>query len=107
MPFCKLHLPNKDATVVLENEEGEEFPIKYIAHKTGLSAGWRKFVTGNKLLEGDVVVFQLVAPCRFKVMPLYVYTSTGGWFNEFYATLLFHLSKMILADMTFVILMFP
>ncbi|KAL0343683.1 UNVERIFIED_CONTAM: B3 domain-containing protein [Sesamum angustifolium] len=68
VPFCKVHLPIKDTTVILENENGEEFPIKYIAHKTGLSAGWRKFVAGNKLLEGDVLIFQLIGPCMFKVM---------------------------------------
>ncbi|KAL2531856.1 B3 domain-containing protein [Abeliophyllum distichum] len=67
VPFCKLFLPNKDATVTIEDENGEEFGIKYIANKTGLSAGWRKFVSGNKLLEGDVLIFQLVGPCRFKV----------------------------------------
>ncbi|KAK6152725.1 hypothetical protein DH2020_012364 [Rehmannia glutinosa] len=66
VPFCKLHLPFIDTIVVLENEVGEEFEIKYIAHKTGLSAGWRKFVAGNKLLEGDVLIFQLIEPCRFK-----------------------------------------
>ncbi|XP_073151726.1 B3 domain-containing protein Os01g0234100-like isoform X1 [Henckelia pumila] len=68
IPFCKLHLPSKGTTAVLENETGEEFEIKYIAPKTGLSAGWRKFVTGNKLVEGDVLIFQLIGPCRFKVM---------------------------------------
>ncbi|XP_073124343.1 B3 domain-containing protein Os01g0234100-like isoform X2 [Henckelia pumila] len=67
VPFCKLHLPAEDAIVNLENETGEEFGIKYIAHKTGLSAGWRKFVAGNKLLEGDVLIFQLVGHCKFKV----------------------------------------
>lgn len=67
VPFCKLHLPAEDATVNLENETGEEFGMKYIANKTGLSAGWRKFVAGNKLLEGDVLIFQLIGPCRFKV----------------------------------------
>ncbi|XP_073293896.1 B3 domain-containing protein Os01g0234100-like isoform X2 [Primulina huaijiensis] len=67
VPFCRLHLPAEDATVNLENETGDEFGIKYIAHKTGLSAGWRKFVAGNKLLEGDVLIFQLVGPCSFKV----------------------------------------
>ncbi|KAL7094499.1 hypothetical protein ACP275_11G107100 [Erythranthe tilingii] len=67
VPFCKLHLPFKDTIVTLENENGEEFPIKYIAHKTGLSAGWRKFVGGNKLLEGDVLIFHLIEPCRLKV----------------------------------------
>ncbi|CAA0840948.1 B3 domain-containing protein [Striga hermonthica] len=67
VPFCKIHLPSKDTQIVLENENGEEFPIKYIAHKTGLSAGWRKFVAGNKLIEGDVLIFQLIEPCRIKV----------------------------------------
>ncbi|XP_022853978.1 B3 domain-containing protein Os01g0234100-like isoform X2 [Olea europaea var. sylvestris] len=67
MPFCKLFLPTKDTTVTIEDENGEEFGVKYIANKTGLSAGWRKFVSGNKLLEGDVLIFQLVEPCRFKV----------------------------------------
>ncbi|GER30877.1 B3 domain-containing protein [Striga asiatica] len=67
VPFCKIHLPSKDTQVVLENENGEEFSIKYIAHKTGLSAGWRKFVAGNKLIEGDVLIFQLIEPCRLKV----------------------------------------
>ncbi|XP_022859391.1 B3 domain-containing protein Os01g0234100-like [Olea europaea var. sylvestris] len=67
VPFCKLFLPNKDTTVTIEDENGEEFGVKYIANKTGLSAGWRKFVSGNKLLEGDVLIFQLVGPCRFKV----------------------------------------
>lgn len=69
VPFCKLFLPNKDTTVTIEDENGEEFGVKYIANKTGLSAGWRKFVSGNKLLEGDVLIFQLVGPCRFKVIP--------------------------------------
>lgn len=73
MPFCKIHLPTKDTTVTLDDENGEEFPIKYIAHKTGLSAGWRKFVAANKLIEGDVLVFQLTGPCRFKVISLHIY----------------------------------
>ncbi|KAG6424682.1 hypothetical protein SASPL_115102 [Salvia splendens] len=66
-PFCKIHLPGNDIEVILEDENGEEFPIKYISNKTGLSAGWRKFVAGNKLVEGDVLIFQLIGPCRFKV----------------------------------------
>lgn len=77
MMFCKQHLPGEDATAVLENEDGEEFEIKYIANKTGLSAGWRKFVTGNKLIEGDVLVFQLIGPCRFKVTGI----SLMIWFD--------------------------
>lgn len=66
--FCKLHLPNKDTTITLEDESGNEYKTKYIADKTGLSAGWRQFVSGHNLLEGDVLVFQLVKPTKFKVM---------------------------------------
>ncbi|KAK3222322.1 hypothetical protein Dsin_009347 [Dipteronia sinensis] len=65
--FCKSHLPNKDATVTLEDECGEQYEAKYFAEKTGLSAGWRQFSTAHNLLEGDVLVFQLVGPLKFKV----------------------------------------
>ncbi|KAF8015630.1 hypothetical protein BT93_H1217 [Corymbia citriodora subsp. variegata] len=65
--FCRAHLPNKDTTVVLEDEYGKQYEMKYIAHKTGLSAGWRQFSVGHNLLEGDVLVFQLVEPNKFKV----------------------------------------
>ncbi|CAN0883739.1 B3 domain-containing protein Os01g0234100 [Linum grandiflorum] len=66
-PFCRANLPQEDTTVTLENEDGKEFNIKYIGYKTGLSAGWRQFCVAHKLLEGDVLVFQLVGNCRFKV----------------------------------------
>ncbi|KAK2410881.1 AP2/B3 transcriptional factor family protein [Trifolium repens] len=65
--FCKRHLPDKDTTITLEDESGREYKTKYIACKTGLSAGWRQFSAVHKLLEGDVVVFQLVEPIKFKV----------------------------------------
>ncbi|KAK3416167.1 hypothetical protein EUGRSUZ_H02009 [Eucalyptus grandis] len=65
--FCRAHLPNKDTTIVLEDEYGKQYEMKYIAHKTGLSAGWRQFSVGHNLLEGDVLVFQLVEPNKFKV----------------------------------------
>jgi hypothetical protein len=42
--------------------------LKYIAYKTGLSAGWRQFSAAHKLVEGDVLVFQLVEPTKFKVL---------------------------------------
>ncbi|XP_062010944.1 B3 domain-containing protein Os01g0234100-like isoform X2 [Rosa rugosa] len=65
--FCKSHLPEKDITMTLEDEGGRQFQSKYIACKTGLSAGWRQFAASHKLLEGDVLVFQLVEPAKFKV----------------------------------------
>ncbi|CAL5369506.1 unnamed protein product [Camellia sinensis] len=67
VPFCKLHLPRNDTTFTLEDESGEQFELKFIAEKPGLSAGWRKFAVGHKLLEGDVLIFQLVESNKFKV----------------------------------------
>lgn len=65
--FCKSYLPVRDSTLTLEDEAGRHFQVKYIAHKTGLSAGWRQFSAAHKLLEGDVLVFQLVGHTKFKV----------------------------------------
>ncbi|XP_020537275.1 B3 domain-containing protein Os01g0234100 isoform X2 [Jatropha curcas] len=66
-PFCRAHLPREDATITLEDECGKGFRMKYIAYKTGLSAGWRQFSVAHQLLEGDALVFQLIEPCKFKV----------------------------------------
>ncbi|CAK7337651.1 unnamed protein product [Dovyalis caffra] len=66
-PFCRAHLPHVDATVTLQDECGKEFKMKYIAYKTGLSAGWRQFCVAHQLFEGDVLVFQLIESCTFKV----------------------------------------
>uniref|UniRef100_A0A7N2R6U1 TF-B3 domain-containing protein n=2 Tax=Quercus lobata TaxID=97700 RepID=A0A7N2R6U1_QUELO len=65
--FCKAHLPDKDTAITLEDEGGKQYVLKYIAYKTGLSAGWRQFSAAHNLLEGDVLVFQLVEPTKFKV----------------------------------------
>ncbi|KAK9039654.1 hypothetical protein V6N11_014850 [Hibiscus sabdariffa] len=65
--FCKMHLPRKDTTITLEDEGGHRYCVKYYADKTGLSAGWRQFCGANNLLEGDVLVFQLVEPTKFKI----------------------------------------
>ncbi|XP_059654933.1 B3 domain-containing protein Os01g0234100-like [Cornus florida] len=65
--FCNLHLPRHDETVILLDGSGEEYRTKYLADKNGLSGGWRGFSIAHKLLEGDVLVFQLIEPCKFKV----------------------------------------
>ncbi|GMI76880.1 hypothetical protein HRI_001357200 [Hibiscus trionum] len=65
--FCKMHLPRKDTIITLEDEGGHQYYVKYYADKTGLSAGWRQFCSANNLLEGDVLVFQLVEPTKFKI----------------------------------------
>ena len=67
MRFCKMHLPKNDTTIFLENESGEEYILNYIAERTALSGGWKAFCAANNLHEGDVLVFHLVKPSRFKV----------------------------------------
>ncbi|KAI5661071.1 hypothetical protein M9H77_20394 [Catharanthus roseus] len=65
--FSKTNLPKRDETVVLVDEEEDEFPTKYLAMKTGLSGGWRGFALEHGLVDGDALVFQLIQPTKFKV----------------------------------------
>lgn len=65
--FCKTHLPKHDEYVTLIDENKDECNTKYLALKTGLSGGWRGFAIDHELVDGDALVFQLVAPTRFKV----------------------------------------
>ncbi|XP_024973293.1 B3 domain-containing protein Os06g0194400-like [Cynara cardunculus var. scolymus] len=65
--FCRKNLPKKDGTVTLIDEEGEEFPTVYLAHKAGLSGGWRGFSISHGLVDGDALVFQQTKPTVFKV----------------------------------------
>ncbi|KAK1427409.1 hypothetical protein QVD17_16093 [Tagetes erecta] len=65
--FCRKHLPKNDGTVTLIDEEGEEFPTVYLAHKVGLSGGWRGFSLSHELVDGDALVFHLIRPTVFKV----------------------------------------
>ncbi|KAJ6304859.1 hypothetical protein OIU78_020420 [Salix suchowensis] len=58
--FCRAHLPTVDTTVILQDEREKEYKMKYIAYKTGLSAGWRQFCVAHQLFEGDALVFQLI-----------------------------------------------
>ncbi|XP_021296244.1 B3 domain-containing protein Os01g0234100-like [Herrania umbratica] len=73
--FCLKHLPKEDRMIVLEDEEGIEFQAKYLAEKTGLSGGWRRFSIAHKLLEGDVCVFHLIKTSKLKV---YIVRSKGS-----------------------------
>ncbi|KAI3503094.1 hypothetical protein L1887_31530 [Cichorium endivia] len=65
--FSMLFLPKTDSDIVIEDEDGLIHHLKYIAHKNGLIAGWKKFANDYNLLEGDVLVFHLVEPFKFKV----------------------------------------
>lgn len=38
----------------------------YLGAKQGLSAGWRGFAIKHGIKVGDVVIFQLVRPTKFK-----------------------------------------
>ncbi|GAV66354.1 B3 domain-containing protein/DUF724 domain-containing protein [Cephalotus follicularis] len=66
MRFCKLHMPRHDTTFSLDTER-EVHKVHYIAERTALSGGWKAFATLNELREGDVLVFHLVEPSKFKV----------------------------------------
>ncbi|KAH7834638.1 hypothetical protein Vadar_018157 [Vaccinium darrowii] len=65
--FCNLYMPGYDASVVLVDTSEEEYQTKYLAEKNVLSARWRAFSIAHRLMEGDVLIFQLIKPCEFKV----------------------------------------
>ncbi|KAL3843608.1 hypothetical protein ACJIZ3_001011 [Penstemon smallii] len=65
--FCDVHLPNHDDTIVLMDEDEREYLVKYVLLRNKLDGGWRSFSNVNKLMEGDVLVFHLIARCKFKV----------------------------------------
>ncbi|XP_044978693.1 B3 domain-containing protein Os06g0194400-like [Hordeum vulgare subsp. vulgare] len=65
--FCQKYLLGSDHTITLEDEEGEEYETRYLALKTGLSAGWRKFALEHNLVDGDCLVFEWVIWNKFYV----------------------------------------
>ncbi|PKA51840.1 B3 domain-containing protein [Apostasia shenzhenica] len=65
--FCKDHLPQKEITMVLEDEKGEEREAIYIGRRTGLSGGWKSFAVHHELEDGDAIIFKLIEPTRFKI----------------------------------------
>ncbi|XP_050365071.1 B3 domain-containing protein At5g42700-like [Argentina anserina] len=67
LSFCRSYLPTRDATVVLIDEEGEEYNTVYLNNNHGLSGGWRGFAMAHDLVDGDALVFQLIRPTTFKV----------------------------------------
>ena len=66
--FCNAHLPTHDEFIILLDEDGNESETKYLAEKRGLSAGWRGFAIDHELVDGDALVFQLIAPTKFMVI---------------------------------------
>ncbi|XP_059664272.1 B3 domain-containing protein Os06g0194400-like [Cornus florida] len=76
--FCKKYLPRRDETVTLVDEEGEEYPVVYLARKTGLGGGWKGFAVDHELVDGDAVVFQLIRPTVLKVYIVRANSSEEG-----------------------------
>ncbi|PWA53986.1 B3 DNA binding domain-containing protein [Artemisia annua] len=65
--FCVNHLPEHDTTVILVDESGKEFKTNYLKVRHGLSAGWRGFTVAQRLLQGDILFFRLIEPCKLQV----------------------------------------
>ncbi|KAI3726013.1 hypothetical protein L1987_65810 [Smallanthus sonchifolius] len=65
--FCTKHLPKSTVSVVLEDEDGNDYEAVFISARTGLSGGWRAFALEHKLDDGDALVFELVERTRFKI----------------------------------------
>ncbi|KAG0608807.1 hypothetical protein M758_8G134300 [Ceratodon purpureus] len=65
--FCQEHMPLEETTFILEDDKGKEWECVYLAHKTGMSGGWRGFSLDHELVDGDSCIFELVSPLRFKV----------------------------------------
>ncbi|KAK6136862.1 hypothetical protein DH2020_029395 [Rehmannia glutinosa] len=55
--FCDAHMPSHDDTIVLVDENEQEYNTKYSVRKNRLSGGWRGFSIAHKLLEGDALVY--------------------------------------------------
>ncbi|CAA7030772.1 unnamed protein product [Microthlaspi erraticum] len=72
------HLPKRDETITLVDEEDDEFVTKYIADKNGLKADWRGFATDHQLDYGDAVVFHLISPTMFKVYIIKIYDEVNN-----------------------------
>ena len=65
--FCYLYFPFYDTTVTLEDERGEEYRTIFLGERRRLSGGWKRFCDAKKLVLGDLLVFHLVGPLKFKV----------------------------------------
>ncbi|KAL7125296.1 hypothetical protein ABFS83_14G108300 [Erythranthe nasuta] len=66
-PFCDAHIPKKDGWIVLLDENDRGHNTKYLVGSHSLSSGWKSFSVAHELREGDVLVFQLIEPCKFKI----------------------------------------
>nr|POE96128.1 b3 domain-containing protein [Quercus suber] len=76
--FSERNLPSHDAIKTLIDEDGDGYPTKYLAKKSGLSGGWKGFAVAHHLAYGDALVFQLMGRTTFKVYIVRVNGSEEG-----------------------------
>ncbi|KAK7830448.1 b3 domain-containing protein [Quercus suber] len=76
--FWLRNLPSHDAVKTLIDEDGDGYPTKYLAKKSGLSGGWKGFAVAHHLAYGDALVFQLMGRTTFKVYIVRVNGSEEG-----------------------------
>lgn len=77
--FKRRYLPPCDEMIFLVDEEDGEFQMRYNAKGCGLCTGWNSFAIGQKLADGDSLVFQLVQRTKFKV---YIIRASSYYENE-------------------------
>ncbi|XP_021740662.1 B3 domain-containing protein At5g42700-like [Chenopodium quinoa] len=73
--FCKTHLLNYDGMLTLVDEGGKKCQTKFHLRYGRFGSGWRRFAINHGLVDGDVLVFQLIEPTTLKVYIIRVNTS--------------------------------
>lgn len=58
---------------MLVDDSGKEHNTKFILASCGLSAGWRTFSFLHELKKGEILIFQLLGPCKLKVINCFIF----------------------------------
>ncbi|KAL2904948.1 hypothetical protein RDABS01_003658 [Bienertia sinuspersici] len=72
--FCRASLPRDDGMVTLVDDEGDEYLVVYLAHKRGLSGGWKGFAEAHQLVDGDAIIFQVI---NSSILKVYIIRGSG------------------------------
>ncbi|CAM6097097.1 unnamed protein product [Calypogeia fissa] len=67
LEFRRNHMPEEDEWFTLEDEDELEWSILFNPEFGDLRKGWKEFSLHHSLMAGDVCLFELVSPSRFKV----------------------------------------
>lgn len=65
--FRRNHMPESNEWFTLEDEDQLEWGIFFNAEFGVLRKGWRNFSLHHSLTSGDICIFELVSPLRFRV----------------------------------------